>query len=815
MTSFTSRCGKSQAFLALSCVGSVLSPSAAMAQSAPSEPTKEERALGGVTVTDTVIEENDGSQLESPKATRPLRDTPQTVTVVTSQQIEQQNLLTLRDILQTVPGITFAAGEAGGGFGDTITLRGYTAASDLTTDGVRDSAQYSRTDAFNTEQIEVTNGANSVNSGSGAVGGTINTVTKRPKPDTEIVVVGGLGTSQYYRGTIDANIRANDFIAFRINAMGHRNDIPGRDVENFKRWGFAPSVTLGIDGPTRLTLQYSHQEDDNIPEYGAPYVNALGGLLPGASASAYYGFKNVDKQDITTDVFTAILEHDFSDRAKIRNLTRYSNVTQNLWADGPEGIYCLASTDRQANGASCTIDIDTRTGAGQVFNLTVPTGYYMPQGGPRGAVRDSRNQLAFTQTDLSATVFTGGIEHTLVLGGALTWEKFSLFTGNFQRNADGTNPIAFNPSAPSANAHMPYLNIANPAEVVPGPAIAGGIYGNNVYNGPANVIHTALQTGELKNYAVYLFDTMKFSDQFEASFGLRYEKNKGWFQQAAIAGQTSTNPGTYTYQTKLWNEDDLFSYRVGLNYKPIEAVSIYAAYGNSKTPSKSAVNGSCTIAGVNGATASTCNVSPETAVNYEIGVKAEIGEGALLSAALFRNERTNYKVPSVDPTIPDQQLDGQSRVNGLSLSANGQITPSWTISANYTYLDSKVLRSVAVGAPTDPVAGNPLTNTPKHSGSFFTTYTLPFGLQLGYGFNYQGKFYMNNSGAVLYQVDDYLIHNAFLAYRVNDAVQLQFNVKNFTDELYFTGVRNGATTNTQWGRVGEGRSAIGTVTVRF
>jgi catecholate siderophore receptor len=565
--------------------------------------------------------------VESPKATRPVRDTPQTITVVTGQQIEQQNLLTMRDILQTVPGITFAAGEAGGGFGDSITLRGYTAASDLTTDGVRDSAQYSRTDAFNTEQIEVTNGANSVNSGSGAVGGTINTVTKRPQPDTAITMTAGLGTDNYYRGTVDANFRANDFVAFRLNAMGHRNDIPGRDVENFKRWGIAPSVTLGMGGPTRLTLEYSHQEDNNIPEYGAPYVNVLGGLAPGASASGYYGFKNVDKQDINSDVFTAIIDHDFSDKVKIRNLTRYQNVGQVTWVDGPEGIYCLASTGLQANGASCTIDIDTRTAANQVFNLTIPAGYYLPQGGPRGAVRDSRNQLAFTQTDLTAVVNTGAIEHTIVLGGALTWEKYQLLSGNFQRNADGTNPFTFNPLAPSANSHMPYLNIANPGQVVTGPVIAGGVYGNNVYTGPVNVINTSLQNGELKNYAIYLFDTMKFGEHFEGSFGMRYEKNKGSFQQANITGQTATNPGSYAYLTKVWNEDDLFSYRFGLNYKPIEAISIYAAYGNSKTPSKAAVNGSCTTAGQNGATVETCGVKPETAVNYEVGVKAELGEG--------------------------------------------------------------------------------------------------------------------------------------------------------------------------------------------
>src|SRR5690606_35042575 len=107
-------------------------------------------------------------EVESPKSTAPLLDTPQTVTVVSDQVIRKQNLLTLRDALATIPGITFGAGEGGGGYGDSINLRGYSANNDVTVDGVRDSAQYSRTDPFNLQQIEIYNGANSVFNGSGS-----------------------------------------------------------------------------------------------------------------------------------------------------------------------------------------------------------------------------------------------------------------------------------------------------------------------------------------------------------------------------------------------------------------------------------------------------------------------------------------------------------------------------------------------------------------------------------------------------------------------------------------------------------------------
>jgi catecholate siderophore receptor len=136
-------------FLALGCVSALAFAGPAQAQEA-----EQGRKLGGMTVTDTAITEEPGRTLESPKRTRPVRDTPQTITVLTSDVIEQQNLLTLRDVLSTVPGITFGAGEGGGGYGDSINLRGYSANNDITVDGVRDSAQYTRSDQFNVDQIE-------------------------------------------------------------------------------------------------------------------------------------------------------------------------------------------------------------------------------------------------------------------------------------------------------------------------------------------------------------------------------------------------------------------------------------------------------------------------------------------------------------------------------------------------------------------------------------------------------------------------------------------------------------------------------------
>src|SRR5690349_9267115 len=298
-------------FVALSCVGFLSSP--ALADPAEEAAT----AQSNVERPDIVItgERARGPRLESPKSTSDLLDTPQTITVIPEEQLKKQNLLSLRDALTTMPGITFGAGEGGGGYGDSINLRGYSANNDVTVDGVRDSAQYSRTDPFYLQQIEVYNGANSVYSGSGSVGGTINLVSKSPQGQDLTIVSAAVGTDDYYRGTLDSNIRLSPLVAVRLNAMVHRNDVPGRDVERYKRWGVAPAITFGVDGPTSLTLDWFHQRDDHTPIYGVPYFeNEINdGPLAEIDDSDYFGIVNLDEQETTVDRVSATFRHALSE----------------------------------------------------------------------------------------------------------------------------------------------------------------------------------------------------------------------------------------------------------------------------------------------------------------------------------------------------------------------------------------------------------------------------------------------------------------------------------------------------------------------
>jgi catecholate siderophore receptor len=229
------------------------------------------------------------------------------------------------------------------------------------------------------------------------------------------------------------------------------------------------------------------------------------------------------------------------------------------------------------------------------------------------------------------------------------------------------------------------------------------------------------------------------------------------------------------------------------------------------------VNGGCTLTSTTGT--ANCNLDPEEARSYELGGKWNtLNGGLLLTAAIFRNERTNFRVASGDPTVPQQQLDGSSKVDGIALGASGLITENWAVYANYTYLDSEIEQNISTiainGGALDFQKGDPLPNTPKHSASLWTTYVLPHKFTVGYGATYQGEYSFNRVvGQALYFAEDYWVHRAMVSYELTPNAVLQLNVNNLFDEEYYARIRNNATSG--WATPGEARSAVLSLNYRF
>ena len=251
-----------------------------------------------------------------------LSDYPMSVTIVPQELMREQADFTLREALRNVTGIGFVAGEGGGAQGDNLTLRGFNARSDIFLDGIRDVGMYTR-DTFNLEAVEVFKGPSALLFGRGSTGGVINQVSKTPK--TSRFYEGSFtgGTDVFFRGQADVNQPLGSTAALRLNAMGQSNDIAERDETDIKRWGIAPSLTIGFGTPVQVTGSFFYQREDNLVDYGFPVMFGGQESIPPVNRRNFYGLANNDYEKTDVYIGTLRVDYRYSDDFRMRDETRY------------------------------------------------------------------------------------------------------------------------------------------------------------------------------------------------------------------------------------------------------------------------------------------------------------------------------------------------------------------------------------------------------------------------------------------------------------------------------------------------------------
>lgn len=406
------------------------------------------------------VREDSRVVLSSTKYTEPLLDTPQTINVITKEVIEEQGATTLRDVLKNVPGLTITAGEGGNPAGDNLTLRGFSARNDIFVDGVRDISPQSR-DPFNLEQVDVVKGPGSVYTGRGSTGGSINLLNKTPGLRRSFGGTLDFGSDRTRRATADINVPFGDSLAFRMNLLGHQSGVAGRDVVEFDRWGVAPSLSFGVGKPTRFTASYYKLKQNNISDYGIPWVPVTNNVLvefrdrpAPVPRNTFYGLRDRDFESLNADLVTLKFERDFDDNLSLRNQFRYANSSRDS----------IATPPRFASNNSTVINREMRSW------LT------------EDVVWDN-------QSDFIAHFSTGTVEHSLITGMNLTRESNIRKT----RTAPNMPTTLLNP---------------NPDDVFTGVITTSPIVGDVTAN----------------SQAVYLFDTAKFGNKWEFNGGLRWDR---------------------------------------------------------------------------------------------------------------------------------------------------------------------------------------------------------------------------------------------------------------------------------------------------
>ena len=330
-----------------------------------------------------------------------IMDTPQSITVVTEELMEEQHVTRMRDALRNVPGISLGSGE-GGNQGDTIFLRGFSTRGDMYLDGVRDFGSYNR-DTFALQSVEVLKGASSTIFGRGSTGGVINNVSKEPLAQNlnEVDISGG--TQPSGRGTGDFNYVFNETTALRFNAMAEYSETADRDYVNSQRWGLFPTLTFGMNTNLEVNFNYLHQQENNIPDLGIPFY--FGSPAP-VGRQTFYGYADFDYEKTQVDVVTNRVKWNIDSAITLTNTLRYGNESRSQSPTAP------------------------RIPAGVTINT------------PQSAVTVTRSkptsdrdyQNVTDQSDFLVTAKTWDIGHTINTGIELAWETFDQTNFNINNN---------------------------------------------------------------------------------------------------------------------------------------------------------------------------------------------------------------------------------------------------------------------------------------------------------------------------------------------------------------------------------------------
>ena len=456
----------------------------------------------------------------------PLRDIPQSVTVINSTLMQAQGATSLADALRNVPGITMGAAE-GGSIGNNFNLRGFTARTDLYLDGMRDRGQFYR-DVFSLDSVEVLQGPSSMLFGRGSTGGVINQVTKLPAatPFAIGTVIGG--TQPSIRLTADVNHPIDDTSALRVAAMAQ--DVHStRDVMENRDYGVAPSLRLGMGSATEFTFVALLTHNHDMPDYGLPPVN---GAPAAVNRKSFYGATD-DRtiQDVVN--LNGTMSHKVNGSVTLRNQTYYSHYRIDARESGPNNVGTLSAAG-----------VYTAFPAANLGNVTaVPlTDLYVGIGSHDRVITDSS---LYNQTDLISEFETGAIRHQMIVG--LELGRDTNDTQNSSRNIPG-NPNNFFRAVSLVDP------LYAPAASLP------SVTGNHV-------------DAHATDVAPYINDTLSFGDFWKAVAGIRYDR-----YHASLTN--SINPPPSASQTVGYT-----SVRAGAIFQPTDAQSYYFSYGTSFNPS--------------------------------------------------------------------------------------------------------------------------------------------------------------------------------------------------------------------------------------
>ena len=623
-------------------------------------------------------------QVTALKTPVPIIDVPQTLSIVTDDEIRKQGFRELGDIVRYTPGVNTSQGE---GHRDSIVFRGVRSTADFYLDGVRDDVQYYRS-LYNLEQVEILRGPNALLFGRGGTGGIINRVTKKAVLDEQFGSF-DMGADSFgaFDFAVDYNVSTGEKSALRINF--HSDTLENhRDYYDGDRYGFNPTLRLEISPATTLDLSYEHADHERFIDRGVPTLN---GEPVEAFEEIVFGDTDTNLQTLRADIYRANLSHDFSDTRKGNLVVQYSDfqkLYKNYYASGYSG------------GDTFTAD-----------------GYLDPT---------ERNNLIISGNIVNEFQ-TGSAKHTLLVGAEIIdtenenyrYNTFFITTEDDNEVFNITRPINFG------------VNAA----------------GVRTYNDFTADLKSSTQS-DIEVTSIYIQDQIDVTDNFKVLLGGRLDN----FDITVRDIKKGTSES---------REDEEFSPRAGLIYKPQENISLYVSYAESFLPRSGEQ--------FKKLDANAARLDPDVYESTEVGVKWDIRPGLSFTASYFDSEQT---VATRDSDTGENSEIVGLQVDGIELELKGQVTEKLSLAIGYSDLDGETAKG---GEPRE---------IPEYTASLWATYEVNDRFGIGLGITSQGESNIKNDkpGLIL---PDYTRVDFAAYYDLADDLSIQLNVENVTDELYF------------------------------
>ena len=280
-------------------------------------------------------------QVNALKTPVPILNVPQSLSIVTDEDIRAQGFRSIGDIARYTPGVNTSQGE---GHRDSIVFRGVRSTADFYLDSMRDDVQYYRS-LYNLEQIEILRGPNALLFGRGGTGGIVNRVTKKGQIGEDFGSIDiGFDTFGAYDFSFDVNTPLSENMALRINA--HNDYLENhRDYYDGDRYGFNPTLKIKLSNKTTLDLSYEHANHERFIDRGIPTAN---GVPVEAFEKITFGDPDINVQTLKADIAKGILSHEFSETMKGNITVQYSDyekMYQNLYAAGYDATTNVVTMD--------------------------------------------------------------------------------------------------------------------------------------------------------------------------------------------------------------------------------------------------------------------------------------------------------------------------------------------------------------------------------------------------------------------------------------------------------------------------------------